>query len=47
MDYKGSLKKTNNFVKLFVTRWNSEDKIKKSENESLLNEKNLKENILL
>ena len=39
--YKGKLKKNNIFVKLFVSRWNSSERIKRSEHDSLLNDKNL------
>ena len=39
--YKGSISKNNSFVKLFITRWNSYEKIKRSEKESILNDDNL------
>ena len=39
--YKGKLTKNNIFIKLFITRWHSYEKVKRSENESLLNDKNL------
>jgi len=39
--YKGNISKENTFVKLFITRWHSYEKIKRSENESLLKDKNL------
>ena len=39
--YNGNISKDNTFVKLFITRWHSYEKIKRSENESILNDKNL------
>ena len=39
--YKGKLTKNNIFIKLFITRWHSYEKVKRSENESLINDKNL------
>ena len=37
----GNISKDNTFVKLFITRWHSYEKIKRSENDSILNDKNL------
>ena len=37
--YKGCLKKNHILIKLFVSRWNASEKIKKTENEALLNDK--------
>ena len=39
--YKGNLTNTNNLIKPFITRWNSYEKVMRSENDSLLNDKNL------
>ena len=39
--YKGKLTKNNIFIKLFISRWHSYEKVKRSENESLINDKNL------
>ena len=39
--YNGNISKDNTFVKLFITRWHSYEKIKRSENDSILNDKNL------
>ena len=39
--YSGNISKNNSFVKLFITRWHSYEKIMRSENESILNDKNL------
>ena len=39
--YNGNISKDNILVTLFITRWHSYEKIKRSENESILNDKNL------
>ena len=39
--YKGKLTKNNIFIKLFISRWHSYEKVKRSENDSLINDKNL------
>ena len=39
--YKGNISKENMFIKIFITRWNSVDKIKRSEHEEMLNERDL------
>ena len=39
--YRGKIKKNNYFIGLFITRWNSSERIKRNENNALLNDKNL------
>ena len=39
--YRGKIKKNNYFIGLFITRWNSLERIKRNENNALLNDKNL------